>query len=202
MQVLYCSEACRAMAEKEYHKYECGCMGYSYLNSLLCYYLLALRTVCKVGPQELFRIYSTKDPKYLEQLQPFGTESGCKYESNSYLPIYHLVNHSDHISMAVRSLTAVTSLLNTSILETQTKFFDGIPEESRSGFKNFVASLLLRHAESLMHNQIALNEIKELNDISLKDFYTNRASSNALTVAMRDKPGVATCFNEVRWRYG
>ena len=202
MQVLYCSESCRAKAEAEYHKYECNCMGYFYLNSFLCYQLLAFRVVCKVGPEELFRIFSTKDPDYFDRPEPFGTEPDCKYESDAYLPIYYLVNHSAQLPAGIRRDMATKSLLIASILEAQTNFFSGIPKKSLPVFKNFVASLLLRHTETIMHNQIVLNEIKELNDISLQDFYSKRAASSALTAALRDKPGAGTCFDVVRvWSF-
>ena len=126
------------MAEEEYHKYDCSCMCFFYSRPHPCPDLLAFRIVCKVGPEELWRIYSTKDPKYFEKpLKPFGTEPGCKYESNSYLPIHHLVNHSAQHPTQFRRLTAIISFLNASILESHTKFFDGIPKESHSVFQEF-----------------------------------------------------------------
>ena len=164
-------------------------MSYLHCNSSPRWILLVFRIICKVGPQELLRIHNTKDPSYFDTKasSPFGTDpnNSSTYDSDSYLPIHHLVGHSDELDGGSRYANALQALLLTSILQVQSEFFNEIPPEVLSEFANFVATLMLRHIESIPCNAISLDEVTGLGDISLEDCYGNRVRGDRLAAKIR-----------------
>lgn len=148
-------------------------MSYMHLNSMSTHSQQALRIVCKVGPEELFRIFSTQDPNFFDLEAPFGTGPGCKYDSDSYLTMYHIKTYADSRDNEFRYWATRQAFVLGSVLEVQTNFFDKVPLDRKDEFKKFVTALLLRHIESSRVNTEVVHDIEGLDDTPLQDFYDN-----------------------------
>lgn len=146
-------------------------MGYLHINTTPVQAHLAFRAICKVGPAELFRIFSTQDPSYFGRNAPFGTDPSTKYESDSYLSVYHLTTNSNKMKLQTQCVNTHNSLLATEVLEKQTEFFQGIPQDQQLNFKDFIAALMIRHIEAVSVNSVGIGEVKGLDNVSLEDFY-------------------------------
>ena len=132
--------------------------------------LMAVRSICKVGPEELFRLF--KDAELFQpRKKPFGVQADCKYESTSYAAVYNLMSNSNKLDEEARWKNAVVTVTLASVLEKKTSFFDGIPKDLVSDFKNFVAALILRHKEALTSNIIELCGLQGWEGITPASFY-------------------------------
>ena len=177
------------MTAEKVHKYECNCLPYFHVNKFPDYLQMSFRIICKLGPSELFRLFTTKDPEYFDRKEPFGTEPGCDYKTNSYLPVFHLIGHADKQELIPKCMNEHGAHLLTTILENQTNFFQDIPADCRDDFKDFVAALILRHIDNGSVNTGALVEIKGMEDISLADCYGDRISGKELARRVEDDLG-------------
>ena len=143
--------------------------------------LMAVRIILKVGPQELFRLFETQDPLYFNQQQPFGTETGCTYDSQSYLSVFHLATNSELIEHTEKMANAIHALIATTILESKTEFFDGVPASGKLEFKKFVAALTLRHIEAKAVNAAATVELQGLENISFAESFSQKIPPEKLS---------------------
>jgi len=174
-QVMYCSETCRDAAESGHHKLECRGLSYFFIQCPFePHAQLAFRIVCKVGPEELYRLFVTRDPSYFDVNEPFATQSSCKYESDSYLSVHHLKNHSQAFGKDTLFRSGFVGLLILSVLEKTTNFFESAPEETRNDFKIFVAAIIARLTEILFLNGVQLQETK-FQGVTLEDFQRLKA---------------------------
>ena len=136
--------------------------------------LRAIRIISKVGPDELFRLFETRNPAYFNPKQPFGTEPDCKYDSQSYLSIFHLATNSDKLSLEKSAANASHAVLASEVVDGTTNFFENIPEDCKTEFKKFIAVLVLRHIEAVCVNSVSQRHLRDLEDVTLADTYSGR----------------------------
>ncbi|CAG7823719.1 unnamed protein product [Allacma fusca] len=156
---IYCNESCRGKAAEEFHGFECPCMPYLHCNATPRYILLALRIISKLGPNKLQELFQ-------ENLNSLSSPLD-RYDSDSYNPIYHLVTHSnpqDPIDVYTKALNA---LIVATTLQTQSNFFEGIPQDKKQDFFNFTASMILHHIDNIPFNSISLDEVEGLEKYTL-----------------------------------
>lgn len=125
----------------------------------------AARTLFTAGVDQIYNIFKTKDPLYFlneKSRAARGFNNVGVYEVNSYLPIFHLISHSP--TNFIKDLSDVfKALLMTNLMEQTTNFFRRptyTPQSSKEDFKDFVASLLLRHMRSFEFNAITLSKLE------------------------------------------
>ena len=148
--------------------------------------LNAFRIILKIGSKELFRLFENRDPAYFSPQQPYGTGPGCVYGSNPYEAVFHLNRPSGKPEFMQQAVSAHSALNATSILENETQFFEDIPAECRTEFKKFVASMLLRHTESV--HLLPISEVEGLENISLADSYSGHIPPHKLAETMEYLP--------------
>ncbi|CAL8101180.1 unnamed protein product [Orchesella dallaii] len=175
---IYCSTECLQEASKRYHKYECPCYPYFHNTRTQRHIHMAIRIICIVGPQELYRMFKVKDPKIFTPPQNLsnilGTDPDTKiYDSSSYLPIYHLIAHK-HDPSDMNDIEYFTNVLQglvfANVLEKFSPFYDEINylnTHPKEFFKTFIASLILHHVENVSYNSISLDELTGLEGITL-----------------------------------
>lgn len=154
-------------------------MAYLHYSSTPRYVHLALRIICTIGPKELYRLFITKDPLYFNVPKDFplilGSNLGTQvYESTTYLPIYHLVSHSQNMDKTKKEVEYFTNviqgLIYANILEKLSTFYehcDYLSTHPQEFFKTFVASIILHHIENIPCNSISVDELVGLEGISL-----------------------------------
>ena len=158
--------------------------------------LQAVRIIAKVGPQELFGLFETKDPAYFDPKQefPFGTEPNCTYDSDSYLAVFNLLTNAEKLPFKKRFSNVHYALMTADIVESETRFFDDIPNPSRKAeFKKFVTALMLRHIDAWDVNAEVANEFEGFENLSFEDIYTRKFSTGGL----EDPPNLITTLNSV-----
>ncbi|ODM95186.1 SET and MYND domain-containing protein 4 [Orchesella cincta] len=161
----FCSDSCCAKACTGMHRNEHKYLPYLQCHPMQCRVVTAARVIFTVGPEELYRLYETKDPIY------FSAKSGASrgynkagiYEVDSYLPIFHLIAHPP--SKFVKDLSdTFKALLMTHVIEQTTDFFRKpkySPNCNVEDFKDFVASVFLRHMRSFEFNAITLSKLHQ-----------------------------------------
>ena len=173
-QAIYCDESCQSKAD--IHQLECKCLPSLHASCAADQVFMAARIILKVGPKELFRLFEAKDPSYFNPKHPYGTEPDSKYESQSYLSIFHFATNSDKLPLAKRVGTAGRAVMATEIVDRQTSFFEDIPQDSKIEFKKFVAGLMLRHIEATRLNAVYLMDLQGLEHVNFVDIYTRKIS--------------------------
>ena len=177
-QAIFCNESCRSGAQN--HHFECKCLPSFHASVTADHVFMAVRIILKVGPQELFRLFETKDPSYFNPKQPYGTESDCKYESHSYLSVFHFATNSEKLPFKQRMGTAARAVMTTEIIDSQTSFFEDIPQDLKPEFKKFVAALVLRHIEAAELNAVFLMDVQGLEALTFVDIYSRKISPQRL----------------------
>ena len=185
------------MEAQKIHKYECPCLPLFHIINATDGMFQAVRIIAKVGPQELFRLFETKDPAYFNPKKefPFGTEPNCTYDSESYLTVFHLSTNADRLPFKKRSANVHYALLAADIVDTEAGFFDDIPDPSRKAeFKKFVTALMLRHIDASDINAQVANEFEGFENLSFQDIYTRKFSTDD---DPEDPPNLFTSLNSV-----
>ena len=136
--------------------------------------LKGVRIILKAGQQELFRLFKTQDPLHFNPQQPFGTEAGCMYDSESYLSVFHLATNSERLDCTQKVANASHALIATTILETKTDFFQDIPANCKLEFKMFVAALMLRHIEAEAVNAAGMIELRGVENLAFSDSFSGK----------------------------
>ena len=180
MQAIYCDESCR-MKAKSIHRFECKSIPSFHAFIAADHLLKAIRIIFKVGSKLLFRIFQTNDPKYMNPDEPFGTTPNSVYDSQSYLSVFHLQAHSDKLICKDRIKHAAWALMATEILESKTPFFDHIPANRKSEFKNFVAAAIVRHIEADGVNGGVVIELYGLENVSFPSKYGGESSQSIIS---------------------
>ncbi|XP_021944915.1 SET and MYND domain-containing protein 4 [Folsomia candida] len=159
----FCSTSCKIESTRGPHKYE---KYLSYLKSSKIMSLkgiLAARLLFKVGPEELYKIFTTKNESYFQPSNASGEEKGFSpngvYTAKSYLPIFHLISHMNVDILKAKS-NAFKALILTNLIDDTSQFFSRVKyNEDFLEFKDFIASLLLRHMEAIEYNAITLSQL-------------------------------------------
>ena len=152
--------------------------------------LKAVRILFKVGAKELFRIFETKDPDYLNPIETFGTGPNCVYDSQSYLSVFHLPSHPDKLSFIDRVSHAAYALMATQILEVETTYFEDIPADRAEKFKQFFATVIIRHYEADISNGTGVQELHGLESLSFVDKYCGKSTTSIMSsLKIRDIGG-------------
>lgn len=125
--------------------------------------ILAARLLFKVGPEELYKIFTTKNESYFQPSNASGEEKGFSpngvYTAKSYLPIFHLISHMNVDILKAKS-NAFKALILTNLIDDTSQFFSRVKyNEDFLEFKDFIASLLLRHMEAIEYNAITLSQL-------------------------------------------
>ena len=180
---VYCGESCRLEA-RSIHHYECKMLP-SFHAIYTCDSLLkAVRIILKVGAKELFRIFQTKDPEYLNPNEPFGTTPDCIYDSQSYLSVYHLVAHPEKKAFMERGKNVANALIAAEILDANTPFFVDIPTVRKKEFKNFVAATITRHWEAASVNSGVVKELLGLGKVSFESGFSGKIAPEVASDAI------------------
>ena len=146
--------------------------------------LTAVRIILKVGAKELFRIFETKDPEYLNPAEPFGTTPDSIYDSQSYLSVYHLVGHPEKKAFTDRCKKAENALIAAEILDANTPFFGDIPAVRKKEFQNFVAATITRHWEAANVNAGVLIELLGLGNVSFEKGFSGKIAREVASDAI------------------
>jgi hypothetical protein len=80
------------------------------------------------------------------------------FDSDSYLPIYHLISH-NQLDVQETLLNLFKSFVFTHLLKDMSDFFDDLPITDEF-FQNFVTCLLYRHINSIRFNAISMTKLK------------------------------------------
>ena len=174
--------------------YECHCMRYLHWESLNYKMFLAFRIICKTGPKKLLELFLTRDPAYFDHKEPYGMEAGCQYGADPYLSLYHLFSNLNKVDHLQNYGLTQEALLLASVLEKETKFFEGISEDCKSNFTKFVATLILHHYGAITTNPESLDQVMGIEALTLEDFYRDGAD-----VAELGKIATLTEFSPFGW---
>lgn len=132
---------------------------------MACRVVTAARILLSAGPEEIYNLFKSKDPLYFAPKSGAtrGFNSSGIYEINSYLPIFHLIAHPQ--SKFLKDVSDVfKALLMTNLIDQTTNFFRRLhftEDCCEVDFKNFVASLLLRHMRSFEFNAITMSKLEQ-----------------------------------------
>ena len=95
--------------------------------------------------------------------------------------MFHLATNSELLDYTKRVGNPTHALIATTILETKTEFFEGVPENSKLEFKKFISTLMLRHIEAEAVNAAAMIELQGLENVSFADSFTGKVAAEKLS---------------------
>jgi len=108
--------------------------------------LLSILAVLQLNPSELSTLRKAED-----------TEPNPDVYKSQYLTVYHLISHSDKLSIAERMSNTFRALMYTYLLEEKTDFLYEMEPE----LKSFIPQLILRFMESFPFNAIGQSQWDE-----------------------------------------
>lgn len=155
--------------------------------------LIATRIITRAGPQLLFSLFKRKklnqkdenensdDDVYFNPGKDtvFGRNEGGVYESDSYLPVYHLISHAKSTPLKDTVSNVFRAIVLTRLLHDTSNFFDMLKDHysvefPQEQFEEFVGSLLLRHIENIPFNAVSISELQsEKQDLEIVNFSSN-----------------------------
>lgn len=159
--------------------------------------LIATTIITRAGPQLLFSLFQrSKKLNRKDENENCGVsandvyfkpgkdtvvglnETGV-YESESYLPIYHLISHANSTPLKDTVSNVFRAIVLTHLLHDTSDFFDSLKnhysvEFPQEQFEEFVGSLLLRHIETIPFNAVSISELQsEKHELGITNFSSN-----------------------------
>ncbi len=155
--------------------------------------LISIRIIIKAGPKLLFDLFQQRKQFYAEDdncdghdvyFNPhrdtvLGHNDSGVYESESYLPIYHLISHAKSTPLKDIVSNVFRAIVLTHLLRDTSPFFESLKDHysdefPQVQFEEFVGSLLLRHIENIPCNAVSISELQnndkdDLNISNLKN---------------------------------
>lgn len=199
-QAIYCDEDCRSKAAVG-HSFEHKMLSYHHCHESARKDLISTRIVTKAGPQLLFNLFQRR--KMLNQKDERKDKNGSSevsvndvyfnpgkdtvlghnengvYESESYLPIYHLISHANSTPLIDTVSNVFRAIVLTHLLRDTSNFFDLLQDQysvefPQEQFEEFVGSLLLKHIENVPCNAVSISELQnEQQDLDMAHLSAN-----------------------------
>lgn len=189
-QALYCDDECRNKAATSFHIIEHNMLPYHHCNESALKDLISTRIIAKAGPTLLFDLFQRSKMLNAEHSKSndvyfhpdahtvAGHNENGVYESESYLPVYHLISHTKSTPLNDVVSNVFRAIVLTHLLRDTSNFFDQLKDQysdeyTQEQFEEFVGSLLLRHIENIPCNAVSISELqsndKEINVTNLKN---------------------------------
>ncbi|XP_026756125.2 SET and MYND domain-containing protein 4 [Galleria mellonella] len=164
--VLYCSEACRENAWKEYHKIECSLMPMLLHMEFTKLEWLALRTVIKARNEhknwtDLFKTIEEAENSNLEYKGHVKVNDKWVYDSKNYVSIHTLSSNIDKRSISDIFQKSVTAAVFLDMLFKYTNFLDSEDIDVKVKAKQCVAGNLLHHIMTVPINMHGIESTKQ-----------------------------------------
>lgn len=210
MQAIYCTEACRDK-DASGHFIEHNILPYHHSHEAGLKELMSTRIIAKAGPELLFKLFQRKKNLRMKNINGNsdvsmndvyfnpGKETVCGhnecgvFESESYLPIYHLISHKTSANLSELVYNVFRAIVLTNLLRDTSNFFSLIKNQysekyPQEQFEEFVGSLFLRHTESIEYNAVSMSELRS------KDLDIANLSPNAINLKTSKSFSYATAI--------
>lgn len=179
-QTLYCDEECRRNAAP-HHFIEHNMLPYHHSHESALKDLIAIRIISRAGPRLLFDLFkrrktlNTKEEVDSETVSDvyfhpnkhtvMGHNENGVYESESYLPVYHLISHARSTPLKDVVSNVFRAIVLANLLRDSSNFFELLKDHyserfPQEEFEDFVGSLLLRHIENIPCNAVSISELQ------------------------------------------
>ncbi|XP_037031831.1 SET and MYND domain-containing protein 4-like [Bradysia coprophila] len=187
---IYCNDTCRD-GHKNVHYMEHKMIPYLHCHESGLKDLIAIRILIKAGPQLLFSLFQRRRKSWYKDVNEnyaapdayfntnkdtvLGFNDEGVYESESYLPVYHLISHTQSTPLKDSVSNGFRAIVLTYLLRDTSTFFDSLKDHysaecSQEEFEEFVGSLLLRHIENIPCNAVSISELQcERQDLTVKN---------------------------------
>lgn len=165
--------------------------------------LISTRIITTTGPELLFSLFQRSKKLYRKDenenaevhvndvyFNPgkdtvLGHNENEIYESESYLPVYHLISHAKSIPLKDTVSNVFRAIVLTYLLRDTSNFFDLLSsrysaEFPQEQFEDFVGSLILRHIENIPYNGVSISELQhEKQDLAVTNLKNCKSISYA-----------------------